>query len=321
MNVLPEIVKTRLNAGRVGDAGDHPDFGLLTAFIEHSLPKNRRSEILLHLAHCGRCNELVSLAAPAPTEEVQRRIKSSWTLWKFVPVPRFVVPAIGTAIVLVAVWLARVPVAEGPVARVAPAPPTTKALPHVLPPTSSAAVQKDATNRPISSSVVAKALPQSTDKENSELPEAISRDAANVTMHTTVAPPRPTNALPTGSPGSTPMTSAVAAPPAGPCWRVSDSDALQKASTCGRGWEDISLGPPVKVRVVLAQANSVWVGGTGGQLYHSEDNGEHWKKVSVPMLSDDIVAIVFGTPTHGRLATSSGVIWATSDGGQTWRRE
>lgn len=117
------------------------------------------------------------------------------------------------------------------------------------------------------------------------------------------------------------MTSAVAAPPAGPCWRVSDSDALQKASTCGRGWEDISLGTPVKVRVVLAQANSVWVGGTGGQLYHSEDNGEHWKKVSVPMLSDDIVAIVFGTPTHGRLATSSGVIWATSDGGQTWRRE
>ncbi len=321
MNVLPDIVRARLNAGQVGAAGIHPDLGALTAFIEGSLPKGPRNEVFVHLAKCARCNELVSLAAPPALENDRPKVKSSWTLWNLVPMPRIAVPVMGTALVLLAVWGTRIPIAEAPVAHVASAPTVIAATPSVAPIASKQAVQRPSEIRTAPQSVIAKASTRSTEVVHADVPEAISRDAANVTMHTTSAPPLPTSTAPTHSPYPTPMTSSVAAPPAGPCWRVSDADTLQKASTCRGGWEDISLGAPVKVRVVLAQANSVWVGGNGGALYYSGDNGEHWSKVNVPMLSDDIVAIVFGTPTHGRLATANGTTWATSDGGQTWRSQ
>jgi len=318
MNSLPDIIKNRLTAGQVDATGTHPDFGVLTAFIEGSLPKNRRGDVFVHLANCAKCNELVSLAAPPALEHAQPKVRSTWSLWNLIPMPRFAVPAIGTALVLLAVWGIRIPVVQGPVASVAP-PPTFAAEHSVRPTESPEAMQTPAVARTASRSVIAKASSRSVEVAPTAVPDALNRDAANVTMHTTVAPPLPAPPPPTHN--AYPTTSGVAAPAAGPCWRVSDNDTLQKAGTCGEGWEDISLGTPVKVRVVLAQANSVWVGGNGGALYHSEDNGEHWAKVNVPTLSDDIVAIVFGTPTHGRLATSNGVTWATSDGGDTWRRQ
>lgn len=62
MEQLPKIVGQRLRA--MATMGAHPDASLLTAFAEKSLTGHERGQVLEHLAHCGDCREVVSLALP-----------------------------------------------------------------------------------------------------------------------------------------------------------------------------------------------------------------------------------------------------------------
>ena len=57
----------------------HPDPDLLTAFAEQSLTSREQEQVLLHLAQCVECREVVALAGAA------------------IPQPEFAVPAVGTA--------------------------------------------------------------------------------------------------------------------------------------------------------------------------------------------------------------------------------
>ncbi len=47
----------------------HPDAETLSAFGEQSLGKHDRGEVLAHLAECGRCRQIVSLASEAASAE------------------------------------------------------------------------------------------------------------------------------------------------------------------------------------------------------------------------------------------------------------
>jgi len=76
---------------------------------------------------------------------------------------------------------------------------------------------------------------------------------------------------------------------------------------------------------VAAIGLEVWAGGSGGVVYHSTDGGNRWARV-VPSaagttLTGDILGIQFLDPQHGRIATSSGELWTTSDAGQSWQRQ
>jgi hypothetical protein len=65
MNELPQvprIVHDRLRASRPGQA--HPDADLLTAFAEQALSATERDGVLEHLALCGDCREIITLALP-----------------------------------------------------------------------------------------------------------------------------------------------------------------------------------------------------------------------------------------------------------------
>ena len=77
-------------------------------------------------------------------------------------------------------------------------------------------------------------------------------------------------------------------------------------------------------RAVAANGRDVWAGGSGGNLYHSTDSGEHWTRVvamwSGVVLTGDIVSVQFADPLQGRIVTSSSEIWTTSDAGQTWQK-
>ena len=60
-------------------------------------------------------------------------------------------------------------------------------------------------------------------------------------------------------------------------------------------------------------------------LYHSLDSGNNWTRV-VPSeasasLSGDIVSMEFSDAPHGRIATSTGEVWLTSNDGQTWHKQ
>ena len=81
MQNVPKIVVKRL---QVPPAESHPDADLLTAFAEQSLTGAERDHVVEHLARCGDCREVVSLALPAQVE-LQPSIDSSpnwfgWTL-------------------------------------------------------------------------------------------------------------------------------------------------------------------------------------------------------------------------------------------------
>jgi Photosynthesis system II assembly factor YCF48 len=62
MQSVPKIVVKRLQSPTAADP--HPDADLLTAFAERSLAVPERDHILEHLARCGDCRAVVSLALP-----------------------------------------------------------------------------------------------------------------------------------------------------------------------------------------------------------------------------------------------------------------
>jgi Photosynthesis system II assembly factor YCF48/Putative zinc-finger len=64
MAEIPKIVSQRLHAA--ARAKVHPDPDLITAFVEKSLGKRERVQVLEHLSRCASCREIVSLSAGQP---------------------------------------------------------------------------------------------------------------------------------------------------------------------------------------------------------------------------------------------------------------
>jgi hypothetical protein len=79
---LPKIVQVRLQRPTPVSAESHPDADLLTAFAEQSLAGSDRDHVVEHLARCGDCREVVSLALP-PQVESQPSAHGSlnWFRW------------------------------------------------------------------------------------------------------------------------------------------------------------------------------------------------------------------------------------------------
>jgi len=136
-------------------------------------------------------------------------------------------------------------------------------------------------------------------------------------------------------------------------WSLNPAGRLQRSFDQGKTWlpVDVNANPALYAAVVaetsrakakdaekarkapvvltfraLAVAGSdVWVGGSGGALYHSVDAGSHWTRVvpatSGTVLTNDIVSLEFSDPQHGKLSTSAGEAWTTADAGQTWQKQ
>jgi Photosynthesis system II assembly factor YCF48/Putative zinc-finger len=100
MQNLPKIVVKRLQSPA---AESHPDADLLTAFAEQSLTGTERDQLVEHLARCGDCREVVSLALP-PQLEVQPLAASSanWFSWALLRTSGFRWAAVAAGVVLIA---------------------------------------------------------------------------------------------------------------------------------------------------------------------------------------------------------------------------
>jgi len=94
---VPKIVHARLERPTPLTAESHPDADLLTAFAERSLTGSERDHVVEHLAHCGDCREVVSLALP-PQLEAQRVAHRSAT-WFHWPVMRWAAAAVGVVLI------------------------------------------------------------------------------------------------------------------------------------------------------------------------------------------------------------------------------
>jgi hypothetical protein len=141
-----------------------------------------------------------------------------------------------------------------------------------------------------------------------------------------------------------------------PRWTINSSGGLERSFDQGNTWQEVNVnalpglrldaprtmaqaqdadsgqqdtkkaaaGNPI-FRVVAANGAEVWAGGSHGALYHSIDAGNHWTRI-VPfaagtMLTGDITALQFSDSQHCRASTSTGELWSTGDGGQSWQRQ
>ncbi len=78
--LLPKLVSSRLASLEARSEAWHPDADLLTAFLEQGLPQGEQGVVLSHLAGCGPCREIASLAQPSGVEvqTVLAAPKSGW---------------------------------------------------------------------------------------------------------------------------------------------------------------------------------------------------------------------------------------------------
>ena len=97
MAEVPKVVQGRLRAASAGVAR-HPDADVLTAFAERSLRGLERDQVLEHLARCGECREVVSLALPA-SELAETPVKSARAGWLTWPAMRWGFAAAGIVVV------------------------------------------------------------------------------------------------------------------------------------------------------------------------------------------------------------------------------
>ena len=108
-------------------------------------------------------------------------------------------------------------------------------------------------------------------------------------------------------------------------WTISADGQLQHSVDSGKTWQPVAVAENATFRALSANGPDLWVGGASGLLYHSTDAGTHWMQVK-PATADatltaDIAAIEFINVRHGKITTSTGEVWITTDGGQTWRRQ
>jgi hypothetical protein len=108
-------------------------------------------------------------------------------------------------------------------------------------------------------------------------------------------------------------------------WTISADGQLQHSIDSGKTWQPVAVAENATFRALSANGPDLWVGGASGLLYHSTDAGTHWMQVK-PATADatltaDIAAIEFINVRQGKITTSTGEVWITIDGGQTWRRQ
>jgi hypothetical protein len=119
---------------------------------------------------------------------------------------------------------------------------------------------------------------------------------------------------------------------ASPRWTITATGGLQRSFDAGKTWEAVNVNGEaglaqkrIVFRAVTAIGPEVWAGGSGATLYHSSDSGTLWQQV-FPLAAGaqptgDITDIQFSSPLNGKIATSAGEIWTTSDNGQSWQKQ
>lgn len=108
-------------------------------------------------------------------------------------------------------------------------------------------------------------------------------------------------------------------------WTISADGQLQHSVDSGKTWQPVAVAENATFRALSANGPDLWVGGASGLLYHSTDAGTHWMQVK-PATADatltaDIAAIEFINVRQGKITTSTGEVWITTDGGQSWRKQ
>jgi hypothetical protein len=108
-------------------------------------------------------------------------------------------------------------------------------------------------------------------------------------------------------------------------WTLSPQGAVQSSSDGGKTWQVAAIAPNTTFRALSAVGSSIWVGGSGGSLYHSLDGGQNWTPIlpaaNGQKLQSDVTRIEFLDSSSGTVSTNNGERWITHDGGSSWERQ
>jgi len=103
-------------------------------------------------------------------------------------------------------------------------------------------------------------------------------------------------------------------------WRITADGHLEHSTA--EGWTRVLADQSATFRAVSVVGNHVWVGGSGGTLFHSHDEGQNWEQVELTTLrgreTATIVSIQFDDAQHGIVTTDSGARCSTTNGGGSW---
>jgi Photosynthesis system II assembly factor YCF48/Putative zinc-finger len=332
---FPEIARRRLSCTQ--QPGEHPDPGMLAAFVEGTITPTHRREVLDHLVGCSECNRVVALVVPEQAlAPISRPVPASrrWFAWE--PL-RWAAASVAAAVVVSVLWIG--PTSHQPPAATSaslkPSPSATMASP----PASAVAQSSQAAREPLrspapkprelakvpASGSVTEFNPAVAAESRPAVPGKIRGETAfQTSIISSAAPP-----LPAPAPAVTPETSPALQPAApsapayiGPMMSVGENGELQRSVDGGRAWTAIAVPHRAPLRALSIQNQDIWVGGDSGGLFHSTDGGQTWAAVAPfsngQTLTDDITRIAFMDERHGWLITKNGDNWVTVDGGATW---
>lgn len=143
------------------DAGtEHPDSDVLNAFCEDALTPAERERMLVHLAACARCREVVALIAPA--EGPPRVVPEHRQWWRQFPVLRWSAVAAAAAVVMAVALLHR-----------------PGALRYAPPAASTAASPEATRSERASAQAVPRAVPAPTEPATSSRNSAVDEGSGN----------------------------------------------------------------------------------------------------------------------------------------------
>jgi photosynthesis system II assembly factor YCF48-like protein/putative zinc finger protein len=108
-------------------------------------------------------------------------------------------------------------------------------------------------------------------------------------------------------------------------WMLSTDGVLLRSTDAGKNWQAVPFEGNAIFRALAVVGPRVWVGGRGGALYYSADDGSQWQRLTPSAdgatLIQDITALTFSDAQHGDLSTAGGQTWTTSDGGSSWQKQ
>jgi hypothetical protein len=111
--------------------------------------------------------------------------------------------------------------------------------------------------------------------------------------------------------------------PSPPQWAIHGNE-LQRSLDAGVAWKTV-LHSDRPLLCYAAGGNDIWVGGKGGNLFHSTNGGVTWSQVhpsaQQQTLSDDVTHIDIHSPSQVAVLTSNNQSWSTTDGGITWEKK
>ena len=100
--------------------------------------------------------------------------------------------------------------------------------------------------------------------------------------------------------------------------------SVRKSVDGGKTWQAVPVDGATEFYALSATGSDIWVGGAGGNLFHSVDDGVDWQEIPViegrTRLSEAITSIEPDGDTV-TLKAASGARWTTQDGGKHWRLE